>query len=260
MADGSVTSKNVRAVERAIDILDCFVPEKPWMSVLEIQRKVPLSRPTLYRLLQTLIAKGLVRAQGDPQRFALDFGIGRLAHSWAAGIDVVALARPVLEELRTATGETTAFFLRRGDLKQCVAELPSPHVLAISRGLGETDHLWRGASGKAILAFLDDDEIAAVTRSLPKTINKTRLAADVSRARADGYFVSRGEVFVGAIAIAAPYFDHTGNVAGSVGVFGPDARLDERWVARAASSVVKSAAELSEGSGHVASARKISTK
>jgi DNA-binding IclR family transcriptional regulator len=260
MADGSVTSKNVRAVERAIDILDCFVPEKPWMSVLEIQRKVPLSRPTLYRLLQTLIAKGLVRAQGDPQRFALDFGIGRLAHSWAAGIDVVALARPILEELRTATGETTAFFLRRGDLKQCVAELPSPHVLAISRGLGETDHLWRGASGKAILAFLDDDEIADVTRSLPKTINKTRLAADLSRARADGYFVSRGEVFVGAIAIAAPYFDHTGNVAGSVGVFGPDARLDERWVARAASSVVKSAAELSEGSGHVASARKISTK
>src|SRR6516165_3308731 len=174
MADGSATSNSVRAVARAIDILECFVPEKPWMSVLEIQRKVPLSRPTLYRLLQTLIAKGLVRAQGDPQRFALDFGIGRLAHSWVAGIDVVALARPVLEELRTITGETTAFFLRRGDLKQCVAELRSPNVLAISRGLGETDHVWRGASGKAILAFLDDDEIADVVRRLPKTINKAK--------------------------------------------------------------------------------------
>ena len=42
------------------------------MSVLEIQKKVPLSRPTLYRLLQTLAAKGLVRAEGEPQRFALD--------------------------------------------------------------------------------------------------------------------------------------------------------------------------------------------
>src|SRR5215472_14780824 len=199
----SLKTKNVRAVERSIDILECFLPEKPWMSVLEIQRKVPLSRPTLYRLLQTLIAKGLVRAEGDPQRFALDFGIGRLAHNWIAGIDVIAVARPILEELRNATGETTALFLRRGELRQCVAEVVSRHVLAI--GLGETDHLWRGASGKAILAFLDDGEIAEVTRSLPKTINKTRLAADLSRARADGYFVSRGEVFVGAIAIAAPY-------------------------------------------------------
>ncbi len=260
MPSGSLKSKNVRAVERAVDILECFLPEKPWMSVLEIQRKVPLSRPTLYRLLQTLIAKGLVRAEGDPQRFALDFGIGRLAHSWIAGIDVVVLARPILEELRTATGETTAFFLRRGDLKQCVAELPSPHVLAISRGLGETDHLWRGASGKAILAFLDDDDLAEVTRRLPKTINKVALAADLLRARSDGYFVSRGEVFLGAIAIAAPYFDHTGNVAGSVGVFGPEARLDERWVARAASSVVKSASELSVACGHMASTRKTSTK
>jgi IclR family transcriptional regulator, acetate operon repressor len=260
MPDGSTKGKSVRAVERAIDILECFLPEKPWMSVLEIQRKVPLSRPTLYRLLQTLIAKGLVRAEGDPQRFALDFGIGRLAHSWVAGIDVVALARPILEELRTATGETTAFFLRRGDLKQCVAELPSPHVLAISRGLGETDHLWRGASGKAILAFLDDDDIAEITHKLPKAINKTKLAADLAGARADGYFVSRGEVFVGAIAIAAPYFDHTGSVAGSIGVFGPAARLDERWVMKAAASVVKSAAELSAASGHAAPAHKRSTK
>jgi IclR family acetate operon transcriptional repressor len=251
MASDHQGSKNVRAVDRAIDILQSFLPDEPWMSVLEIQRKVPLSRPTLYRLLQTLTAKGLVRAQGEPQRFALDFGVGRLAHSWIAGIDVVALARPILERLRIATGETTALFVRRGDLRQCVAELASPHVLAISRGIGETDHLWRGASGKAILAFMDDNEVAAVMRTLPKGIDKTVLLADLSRARKDGFFVSRGEVFVGAIAIAAPYFDHTDYVAGSVGVFGPEARLDEPWVVKAALSVGKSATELSAASGHV---------
>jgi len=256
----SLKTKNVRAVERSIDILECFLPEKPWMSVLEIQRKVPLSRPTLYRLLQTLIAKGLVRAEGDPQRFALDFGIGRLAHNWIAGIDVIAVARPILDELRNATGETTALFLRRGGLRQCVAEVVSRHMLAISRGLGETDHLWRGASGKAILAFLDDGEIAEITRAIPKTISKATLAANLSRVRSDGYFVSRSEVFVGAIAVAAPYFDHTGKVVGSIGVFGPEARLDERWVVKTASSVVKSAVELSAASGHVASTRKNSTK
>jgi len=82
----------------------------------------------------------------------------------------------------------------------------------------------------------------------------------LSRARSDGFFVSRGEVFVGAIAVAAPYFDHTGKVAGSIGVFGPAARLNERWVVKTASSVVKSAAELSVASGHVASTRKNSMK
>lgn len=256
----SAKTKNVRAVERSIDILECFLPEKPWMSVIEIQRKVPLSRPTLYRLLQTLTAKGFIRADGDPQRFALDFGVGRLAHNWIAGIDVIALARPILEELRNATGETAALFLRRGDLRQCVAEVVSRHMLAISRGLGETDYLWRGASGKAILAFLDEGHIAEITRAAPKTVNKATLAADLSRVGDEGYFVSRGEVFVGAIAVAAPYFDHTGKVAGSIGVFGPEARLDKRWVVKTASSVVKSAAELSVASGHLASSGKKATK
>jgi DNA-binding IclR family transcriptional regulator len=251
MASDTRESKNVRAVDRAIDILQCFSPAKPWMSVLEIQQRVPLSRPTLYRLLQTLTAKGLVRAQGEPQRFALDFGVGRLAHSWIAGIDVIALARPILERLRIATGETTALFVRRGDLRQCVLELASPHVLAMSRGIGETDHLWRGASGKAILAFMDENEVASVIRTLPKGTDKAALLADISRARKDGFFISRGEVFVGAIAIAAPYFDHTDRVAGSVGVFGPQARLDEHWVVKTTSSVSKSAAQLSTASGHI---------
>jgi hypothetical protein len=168
MAGDTQDGKNVRAVERAIDILQCFLPDEPWMSVIEIQQRVPLSRPTLYRLLQTLRAKGLIRVQGEPQRFALDFGVGRLARSWIAGIDAIALARPILERLRRSTGETTALFVRRGELRQCVAELVSPHVLAISRGLGETDHLWRGASGKSILAFMKDEKLRPFSGRCPR--------------------------------------------------------------------------------------------
>jgi IclR family transcriptional regulator, acetate operon repressor len=253
MSSLALKSKNVRAIERAVDILECFSPDKPWMSVLEIQRKVPLSRPTLYRLLQTLMSKNLVRVEGNPQRFALDFGVGRLARSWITGVDVIALARPILESIRTATGETTALLVRRGDLRQCVAELVSPQVLAISHGVGRADHLWRGASGKVILAFMEDHELADVMRTLPKSMDKAALAADLSRARRDGYFISRGEMFLGAIAIAAPFFDHTSRVTGSLGVFGPEARLDKRWVARTASLVARSAAELSTASGHLVS-------
>src|SRR5262249_47608411 len=108
------------------------------------------------------------------------------------------------------------------------------------------------ASGKAILAFLDANELAEITRALPKTFNKAALAADLSHTRDDGYFVSRGEVFVGAIAIAAPFFDHTGSVAGSVGAFGPDARFDEQRILKAGAHVVNSAAALSIACGHLA--------
>ena len=76
-----------------------------------------------------------------------------------------------------------------------------------------------------------------------------RLAADLARVRKDGIAISRGEVFVGAIAIAAPYFDHAHRVVGSVGVFGPQARLDGLWVTKTTASVTISAVQLSTALG-----------
>src|SRR5215472_894540 len=92
--------KSVRAVDRAIDILKCFSTDKPSMSVIELQKKVRLSRPTLYRLLHTLTAKGLVRADGEPQRFSLDCGIAQLWHVWISGLDATAAAQPIVTHMR----------------------------------------------------------------------------------------------------------------------------------------------------------------
>jgi DNA-binding IclR family transcriptional regulator len=53
----------------------------------------------------------------------------------------------------------------------------------------------------------------------------------------NGYTISRGEIFVGAVAVAAPYFDHRGIVAGSVGVYGPAARVSEEKIVEFARQV-----------------------
>jgi IclR family acetate operon transcriptional repressor len=45
--------------------------------------------------------------------------------------------------------------------------------------------------------------------------------------RERGYAMGHNELIQGAYAVAAPFFDSAGNVAGSLGVFGPDVRLTE---------------------------------
>lgn len=247
---GSAKIKSVRAVERALDILHVFSADRPSMSVLEIQQRVPLSRPTLYRLLHTLAAKGLVRASGEPQRFSLDHGVGRLASNWMAGIDPIRAGQPLVQRLREGTNETAALFILRGDQRLCVLEIAAPHFLKISRGVGETEHISSGASGKAILAFMTADEVEPILRTLPKTTDRQRLLQALERIRRDGFAISRAEVFAGAIAIAAPYFDHASRVAGSVGVFGPQARLDQSWEKEAIRLVQQTARELSAALGH----------
>ena len=59
-------TKSIRAVERAMDVLKCFGPETPTLSVTDLQRRLGLSRPTLYRLLHTLEGKGMIRIDSVP--------------------------------------------------------------------------------------------------------------------------------------------------------------------------------------------------
>jgi IclR family transcriptional regulator, acetate operon repressor len=217
--------KSVRAVERALDVLQCFSADRPSMSVLEI------------------------RSSGDPQRFSLDYGVGRLADNWMAGIDPIRAGQRIVERLRERTNETAALFILRGHQRLCALEIAASHVLKISRGVGETEHISKGASGKAILAFMQPDEIDVILRTMPKDTNRKQLLQALDRIRRDGFAISRAEVFAGAVAIAAPYFDRDKRVSGSIGVFGPQARLDDNWERSAIRLVVQGAAELSAALG-----------
>lgn len=246
-SDGAAST--VRAVDRAIAILQCFTADKPALSVLDIQKRVGLSRPTLYRLLQTLGASGLIKAEGDPQRFRLSHGVMELAHVWLAGLNKVDVARPILEQLRESTGETAALFVLRGQKRICVLELESHHALTIARGIGDTGDITLGASGKAILAHLDDVRRDAILDQVTKA-RRAELIKALEVARNRGYAVSHGEVFVGAVALAAPTFNHNGEVAGCLGLFGPKARVKDSDIPRFGALVMQAADAVSEQFGH----------
>lgn len=234
----------VRAVDRAITILRCFEVRTPIMSVAQIQAAVGLSRPTVYRLLETLEVLGMVQAEGNPQRYRLAHGVMQLARVWLAGLSISEVAQPIVQAVRDQTGETAALFVTRGDLRLCILEYRSHEVLAMYRGVGDTGPLVQGASGKAILAFMGEARQSSLVGGLSGADRK-QLAADLKQARRDGFAISRGEVFAGAVAVAAPIFDQSGEVAGSLGVFGPESRMTDRQVANATDRVLLAAAELS---------------
>jgi DNA-binding IclR family transcriptional regulator len=220
----------VRAVERALDVLSAFAPGDSELLVADLLKRVGLSRPTLYRLLHTLEKKGYVVSSGEPQRFRLGPAVARLAHVWGATLDLTAVARPVMLDAWSHTSETVALFVPRGEMRLCIAEIQSPQPLSFRRGVGYSEKLVRGASGRAILAFttLGTGQLEAYAAGTSTDIEWTRRELALTRER--GYALGHNELIQGAYAVAAPFFDQTGNVAGSIGVFGPDVRLTEARV------------------------------
>jgi IclR family transcriptional regulator, acetate operon repressor len=222
--------EGVRAVERALDVLAAFAPGDSELLVADLVKRVGLSRPTLYRLLHTLEKKGFVASSGEPQRFRLGPAVARLAHVWGTTLDLTAIARPLMLEASAFTGETVALFVPRGEMRVCVAEIQSAQALSFRRGVGYGERLVKGASGRAILAFtpLAPGQLEAYAAGTSADLAWVREQMALTRER--GYALGHNELIQGAYAVAVPFFDGAGAVAGSLGVFGPDVRLTEARV------------------------------
>lgn len=243
-------SATVRAVDRALDILAAFRPHDSSLSASELLERVDLSRPTLYRMLATLQQRGFVVGEGEPLRVRLGPAVGQLAQAWRAGLDLPARAQPVMQRLWERSRETVALFTPEGHDRVCVAELESPQPLRFRRGVGYRERLVRGASGRAILAHMPLTS-EALSRLYARTGLDAREQADeLAAIRRRGHAISRNELIEGAVAIAAPFFDASGRVGGSLALFGPAVRMKEARVRELSAEVVRAAGELSQALGH----------
>jgi DNA-binding IclR family transcriptional regulator len=187
---------------------------------------------------------------GDPQKFRLGPSVGRLAHAWSSSLDVGAMAQPILQAIREATGETVALFVPQGGYRLCIAELPSTQPLSFKRGIGYRERLFVGASGRAILAYMADSEKLLRQYAQEAGVDAEKYLRECKTVVQRGYAISKSELIQGAVAIAAPFFDSTGRVAGSLAVFGPSVRLNASQSEALGKQLLGHARALSTALGH----------
>jgi DNA-binding IclR family transcriptional regulator len=133
------TVSGIGVLDKAVSLLDAL--EAGPLSLGDLVGRTGLPRATAHRLAVALEAHGLVGRDGDGR-----FGLGpRLT-----GLDLPVLARPALERLRDATGESVQLYVRRGDRRLCVASLESPHGLRTIVPVGASLPLDVGSAGKVL--------------------------------------------------------------------------------------------------------------
>lgn len=226
-----------------------FTAQDHDLSASELLARVSLSRPTLYRLLYTLEQKGFVTSSGDPQKFRLGPSVAYLSHVWTSSLDILGLAQPILRRLWERTGETVALFVPQGAFRSCIAEIPSDQPLSFKRGVGYREHIVRGASGRAILAFSQTtrEQLQEYVSALKIDLEPYLKELDLTRKR--GYATSHDELIKGAVAVAVPFFSGNNVVSGSIGVFGPSVRMDKQRISEIAHLLKAEASSLSKSLG-----------
>lgn len=157
------SSNGAQAVDRALQLLKLvgrFGAEGARLS--DITTQSGLSRPTVHRLLQSLISAGFVRQQ-EARRYELGPALFELGLAAPSPIERLPKLRPVVEDLARESGDTAFLAIRRGDEMLYVvrAEGSFPVRVHIIRE-GDRLPLPVSAAGICIMAAMSDREIDAI--------------------------------------------------------------------------------------------------
>lgn len=235
LVDDGRASQTVTAVERAADILVFFArSEKRALGITEIANGLELSKAVVHRVLASFRSRDLVAYDDETRRYSLGPMALILGLTCLNRLDVRRLGSAELPALSRKTGETATLSVLTGSSRIYVDQVTPDREVIMSVSIGVPFPLHAGASSKAFLAFLPDDEIDAyLTGALePLTTatitDKRMLKRELRTVRKRGWADSVAERQSGAASVAAPVLDHSNRPVAVISVCGPADRFDEQ--------------------------------
>jgi DNA-binding IclR family transcriptional regulator len=227
----------VPAVEQAIRVLLCLAGSKSsHMSLTEICEDVGIHKSKAFGILHTLHRFNLVQIRGRKKGYALGTGLIALSRKVLDGINVIAFADPILKDLSDQVKGTAALGIIDGDNVVVVSRYESNKNIGVAIRIGSKVPISFGSHGKAIAAFMPQDELDALLQKeklyfhgKSDKFDRDRLMTELEECRKTGYATDIGEVTPGLNAASAPVIDISGKPIGYLlvlGLFTPEATLE----------------------------------
>ncbi|MEN2787316.1 IclR family transcriptional regulator [Sphingomonas qilianensis] len=245
MAD--TASNPVKSALRTLDIVEYVVARGAPVVAQEIAAALAIPVSSLSYLLTTLVDRGYLAREG--RRYTPGPGLARLQIG-AQGFSLKERVAPLVRALSQQLNETASFFVRQGWEVEALVTETSDHALRYAVQMGMRMPLHGFAAGKAILAAMPDDEIAAYLRDTdraaftPATITQAKdLGREIETIRRTGVARTREEHTPGIQGIGrAVVIDNATLGAFSVAI--PTVRFDPAVERRTIELLVKTAALL----------------
>ncbi len=254
--------KHIKSVEKAMKILSAFSVDEPELGVIELSKKVGLYKSTVSRFLETLQQEDFVRKNPETGKYKLGMKMFFLGRIPVEQLDIAQHAKPYLKQLFGKFDETVSLAIHDDENIISIDRIVSTKQVAMRpRGLIAPFHC--SALGKAIVAFLPEDEVDAfiIRNGMPPYTKKTitdpeNLKDNLKEIRKKGYAFDNEEHEDWLKCMAVPLRDYTGNVTGSISISVPSERLTDTLFNAILETLIEIRDKASQDLGYKKSAEK----
>ncbi|ACL70381.1 IclR family transcriptional regulator [Halothermothrix orenii] len=222
----------VRSVVKAVKIYEELVKAGSPLPLSTLSKRVGINISTVHRLVNTLVDMGYVE-QDEDGNYGLGLHSFEMANIITRKFDIKKLVRPYLKEIVESCNETCNLVVMENYEVVYLDQVESTNMVRMFASVGSRGPAYCTGSGKALLAYLDEDEIdyyLKVTdfkRYTDNTITEPdELKKELANIREQGYALDLEEMELGVRCVAAPFFGGDGDkLLGAISVSGPCTRI-----------------------------------
>ncbi len=221
---GAIADRDVIAgLGKGLSVIEAFDDSRRRLSVSDVARITGLTRAAARRYLLTLVSLGY--AAFDGKFFSLMPRILRLGHAYLSSTGLPDLLQPYLEQIASATGESSSAAILDGDDIVYIARASTRRIMSINLAVGSRLPAYCTSLGRALLAQEPEERVAGYLRRVtltpltPKTkIRREAILAALAEARRKGYAMIEEELELGLRSMSVPVFNARGGTVAAINV------------------------------------------
>lgn len=228
----ALKTRTVPAVYKALNILELLADSSVGLTLLDIVEESNLAKSSVHYLLVTLERCGYVRRSERTGRYLLGAKLFGMAHSAVGNHSLRQLTAPYLAGLRLRTRLTVHLAIFEQNEAVLIDRLETSRGAHLASWVGKRMDLHCTAIGKAILAFLPDEEIEdairkhGLARHNDNTVSTSRrLREELNRVAQSGYALDNEEDELGIRCLGVPIFGPADRPIAAISVVGSTSEL-----------------------------------
>lgn len=249
-------SYSIRAIERAIQILNCFSFQQKEHTMMELCEITNLSKTTVFRILQTLEKHKFIVHDPLSNRYSLGMKLFELGGIIFSSLSLRKAASRFLDQLEAKLHHIVLIgILDKGELVY-IDKREGNDPFTVTSEIGKRRPPYFGMLGKTLMAFLSYDEVDDLLNRYPlqkissrSITNPKKFKSSLHQIRERGYTYEYSEAMEGVIDIAAPIRNYLGEVVAAIGTGFPAFSANDRKIEETIRLVRQTAKEISGALG-----------